>query len=307
MSSDDPVAAGLSPDYVILWETLFRKLIKFVLCEQVSVGTWINREIAIIEGEGCILAAVTSVKSDITLQDRQEVVVESRNALEYWGREESWASRWTLQASVTPIQEGDLICLLRGASKPTIIRLCKDYFTVIAITTTPSEDIRANSTFVNWPELIQSITTFGRDFIFVWNWEESPGKSPDGGEDYASLMKSCGLKSSETEIEDESKKTTRLWNVALILEDSENYKEAAEKLQLVVKDYERTFGQKHPRTLTAMDKLVAIYKKHEQAEAEKSARAALEAKMKAKPPIQFKDAVGREFSFPVRYCLHMGC
>ncbi|CZR65636.1 uncharacterized protein PAC_15536 [Phialocephala subalpina] len=302
MSSDDPVAAGLSPDYEILWEDLFRKLIKFLLCGQVSVSVWSDREIAIIEGKGCILAAVTSVKSDITFQDRQEVVVESKNALEYW-REGFWASRWTLHASVTPIQEGDLICLLQGASKPTIIRLCKDYFTVIAITATPTEDIRTKSTVVKWPELIQSITTFRRDFIFVWNWEESPGKSQDDGKDYASLMKSRGLKSrglksSETEIEDESKKTARLWSVALVLEDSENYKEAAEKLQLVVKDYERTFGQEHTNTLTAMDKLAVVCKKHEQAEAEKAERAAREAKMKEKLPIKFKDAVGRNFQFP---------
>jgi len=297
MSSDDPVAAGLSPDYEILWEDLFRKLIKFLLCEQVSVGVWNNREIAIIKGKGCILAAVTSVKSDITFQDRQEVVVELKNALEYW-REGFWACRWILQASVTPIQEGDLICLLRGASKPTIIRLCKDFFTVIAITATPTEDIRTKSTVVKWPESIQSITISRHDFIFVWNWEESPGKSQDDGEDYASLMKSRGLKSSETEIEDESKKTTRLWNVALVLEDSENYKEAAEKLQLVAKDYERTFGLEHPNTLTAMDKLAVVCKKHEQAEAEKAERAAREAKMKEKLPIKFKDAVGRKFQFP---------
>lgn len=239
---------------------------------------------------------MTSVKNAITRQDRQEVIVKSKNALKYWERGGSWASRWTLQASVTPIQEGDLICLLRGASKPTIIRLCTDYFTVIAITATPTEDIRLESTFVKWSELIPSITTFPHDFIFVWNWEECPGKLKDGGEDYGSLMKSRGLKSSETEIEDESKKTMRLWNVALVLEDSENYKEVAERLQLVVKDRERTFGEEHPLTPTPKDKLAMITKKHEEAEAEK-AREARRANLIAKPPIKFKDSVGRTFSF----------
>lgn len=59
--------------------------------------------------------------------------------------------------------------------------------------------------------------------MFVWNWEKPAGKSPDDGEDYGLLMKSLGLKNSETEIADESTKATRLWNVALILEDSENF------------------------------------------------------------------------------------
>lgn len=70
------------------------------------------------------------------------------------------------------------------------------------------------------------------------------------------------------------------------------------KLQLVVKDYEMTFGQEHTNTLTATDKLAVVRKKHEDAEAEKARKAAMEAKMKEKLPIKFKDAVGRNFQFP---------
>lgn len=297
LSSDDPVAAGLSPDYTILWEDLFRKLIKYLLCEQVSVEAWSHREIAIMKGEVCVLAAVSSVNNDATWQDRQEVVVVSKNAIEYWGTDKPWAARWTLQASAIPIREGDLICLIRGASKPTIVRLCKDYFIVVAITATPTEDILSTDRVVKWQELIGSITTFRPDFLLVWNWEDSPGKSQNE-EDYASLIKSRGLKISQTDMEDEPNKMTRLWNVALVLEDSENYGEAEEKLQLVVEGCERTLGKGHPHTLAAMNRLATMHKKHQQAETEKAQRAAREAKMKEKLPIRFKDAVVRKFTFP---------
>ncbi|KAG4437277.1 hypothetical protein IFR05_007254 [Cadophora sp. M221] len=42
MSSDDPEKAGLRPDYQVLWEDLFRDLVKFVLSNDLSVQTWGN-------------------------------------------------------------------------------------------------------------------------------------------------------------------------------------------------------------------------------------------------------------------------
>lgn len=45
----------------------------------------------------------------------------------------SGSARWLLQSSVNPIQNGDLICLLQRALRPTIIRLRKDHFTTALI------------------------------------------------------------------------------------------------------------------------------------------------------------------------------
>ena len=44
---------------------------------------------------------------------------------------------WTLQASAESIRESDIICLLQGASKPTVIRLCKDHSAIIVIAGMP--------------------------------------------------------------------------------------------------------------------------------------------------------------------------
>jgi hypothetical protein len=124
MSSDDPGKAGLQPDYKISWEGLFQKLVKFILGEDVLVET--SSQTAVIKSKGCILGQVSSVISD----NRQSVNITSTNT--------AWSSReWSLQASAKSVQKGDIVCLLKGASKPTIIRLCRDYFAVVVIAATP--------------------------------------------------------------------------------------------------------------------------------------------------------------------------
>ncbi|KAH7346346.1 hypothetical protein BKA65DRAFT_585287 [Rhexocercosporidium sp. MPI-PUGE-AT-0058] len=113
MSSDDPEKAGLQPDYKISWEDLFQQVIKFVLGKVVSVETSSQR--AVIKSKGCILSQVSSIRRG----NRQNVNITFRNAaLSLSGKME-----WTFQASAKPIQEHDVICLLHGALKPTIIRL----------------------------------------------------------------------------------------------------------------------------------------------------------------------------------------
>jgi hypothetical protein len=56
MSSDDPSAAGLSPNYTVPWKTLLQRLIEFILFKEASVETWDKREIAVIESKGCMLS-----------------------------------------------------------------------------------------------------------------------------------------------------------------------------------------------------------------------------------------------------------
>ena len=163
MSSDDPSKAGLQPNYTISWEELFQQLIKFILGKDVSMETFSQR--AVIKSKGCILGQVSSVRRD----DRQNVIITSRNAAWDLGGE----IEWTLQASAKSIQERDIICLLYRASKPTIIRLCKDHFAVIVIAASP---LNKSGSF-GWPETSQSITQSLRDFLLVWDWENPQGFS----------------------------------------------------------------------------------------------------------------------------------
>jgi hypothetical protein len=57
---------------------------------------------------------------------------------------------------------------------------------------------------------------------------------------------------------------------------------AGEKLQLVaVEACERILGTEHPHILIAIARLATMHRKQQQAEAEKTKKAAMEAKMKA--------------------------
>jgi hypothetical protein len=127
MSSDDPEEAGLRPDYKVSWKELFQQLAKFVLGKDVSVETSEetsdHSQRAVIKSTGCVLGQVYSVRSD----DRQNITFTS--SARYVGDK----VEWTFQASAKSIRERDIICLLQGASKPTIIRLCKDHFAIIVI------------------------------------------------------------------------------------------------------------------------------------------------------------------------------
>ncbi|TGO65696.1 hypothetical protein BCON_0001g00100 [Botryotinia convoluta] len=127
MSSGDPEKAGLQPNYETSWEDVFQQVVNFILGKDITVSTSSQR--AAIQCKGLIFGQVSSVRID----DGQHVSIKSR--LSDWDLSDT--TEWTLQASAKPIQEHDIICLLYGASKPTIIRLCHDHFIVIVIAATP--------------------------------------------------------------------------------------------------------------------------------------------------------------------------
>ena len=167
ISLDNLSEASLLPNYGVPWKEVLQQLIKFLLCKQVSVETWDNREMAVIKSRGYVISQVSSVKSD--WDNRQNVNIIFKNTLEHLGYNKERKAHWTLQASAKSVQEGDIVCLLQGALKPTIIRLHKDHFTVIIIAATPPEAIRTESGSVRPPELSQPITDFPHDFLLVWN------------------------------------------------------------------------------------------------------------------------------------------
>jgi hypothetical protein len=231
MSSDDPEKAGLQPDYQISWEELFQQVVKFVLGKDISVNTSSQR--AVIKCKGSILGQVSSVSRD----DRQRVTITVRNAAWDLGSE----IEWTLQASAKPIQEYDIICLLRGALKPTIIRLYKDHLAVIIIAATP---LNGDSSFL-WPATFYLTTQFCRDFPLVWDWED-PKDMSQGQEKYKILTKIYiqALGYSKVEVGDYLHEATRLWNDIMILDDLGEYETAEERLVQARSGYARALGKK---------------------------------------------------------------
>lgn len=221
MSSDNLKDADLLLGYDVLWENLLWRLAKFLLGEKVSVETWPDAEIAVINSKGRVLGKVSLEKSSIAQEDGHDVNIIFQNTLAQPGYVKEWSAHWNLHASAKSIRDGDLVCLVYGAPKPTIIRPCKDHFVVIAIAAAPILDIPTESEHIEWSELLRSITTFPRDFLLAWDWKEYPERQQDGDDESLVEINSRVPKYSKMYLEDDLDKMTRVWDLALILEDSE--------------------------------------------------------------------------------------
>ncbi|KAF2177501.1 HET-domain-containing protein [Zopfia rhizophila CBS 207.26] len=272
MSSDDPSTAGLAPNYNVPWRKLLQQLVEFLLCKQVFVETWDEREIAMIKSKGCVIGQVSMVKSDSARYDRQQVNISFKNTPRSLECQRKWGAEWSLQASAKSIRQGDLVCLLQGASKPTIIRACKDHFAVIMIAVTLQRGARTGSRYVERQESLASMKSFPQastrlHFLLVWSWEKSA----------VNLRDRAGYETSievDTVVPEYSRtasdKATRLYDVALVLEDSEEYEEARRRLQEATGGYNGTSTKEHPHKLAGMDILGLIYKRNKQWEEAKN-------------------------------------
>jgi tetratricopeptide (TPR) repeat protein len=209
------------------------------------VRTWPETDVAVIKSKGFILGQV-SLTERADRDDRQHVVITSKDPSEHLEPKR----KWTLQPSAKPIQVGDLVCSLQGAAKPTIIRLCKDHFSVIRITAPP---LQSEQPTINFPH----------EFLLLWDWEQSQGGLQDQ-EEYDMLVKSRVPKHSDTDLGCDLGKMTRLWNVGLILEYVERYKEAEERLREMMEGYESQVGEENLHTLVRKYKLALIYRKTKQ-------------------------------------------
>lgn len=262
MCSDDPSVAGLTSDYNISWEDLFQQLIKFILCNQISVETLVDREMAIIESKGRILGWVSSVEEDDAWDDRQNLECFVSPFLYRQFKSGSCKKAWeTLHTSAKNIHEGDIICLLQGASKPMIVRICEDYLAIIVIAVTP-EDFRSRSGRVTWQNFDPSTADFPHNFLLVWDWSRAPEKS----DEYEKVAGRSSLVEdhSTMELGDHSHKTSRLWNIALICEDLREYKEATRRFQEIIPYYEAKVVEAYPRSLTVVESIPSMYEDTEE-------------------------------------------
>jgi ankyrin repeat protein len=229
MSNDNLNKASLSPNYGVPWEELLQDLVKFLLYDKISIETLGDKQIALIKSKGCILGNVSLMRSDIAWDDSEGVDIifnNTSNPMEY---KEERSTRWTLHNSANSIQDGDLVCLLQGASKPTIIRLHDDHFDIIMITATLPEEML---------KLSQSMEPFSRDFLLIWDWEKLSREVQDLEHETLLQTKNWASEPSKIGFEDHLEKATRSWKAAMILEDSAKYEKAQEKIQEAINGYE---------------------------------------------------------------------
>ncbi|KAH7079569.1 hypothetical protein FB567DRAFT_571692 [Paraphoma chrysanthemicola] len=208
MCSDDPSKAGLFPDYDVTWDQLLQRLLKYLISDQISVKTWGDRQAAVIGSRGHPIGRVVSVEPDPIHGDRQRLKVRLIEKRRYGKDTDIYSRHWILQATAIPIQPGDFVCLLRGASAPTIIRLCKDYFTII--------DVPALKPTDRIPTMLPD-----RTFILVWDWETRSQESQEE-RDYETCIRKIDCRSEQPElgIGRHHARATRSWHIAQILGDT---------------------------------------------------------------------------------------
>jgi ankyrin repeat protein len=225
MSSDDLSKADLSPNYGVSWEILLQRLVKYLIPERTSVETWGDKEIAVIQSKGYVLGKVISVQKSEVRGDRncvevslQEIPMQLKEMLQN-------GSTWIFQISAQTVKTGDFICLFKGASRPSIIRLHKDYSTIIMVAVPLSERRERKNEPITWPMHSLSGTLPSRNFLLVWNWETPPeyevSEKYEDPEEYEIWLQRYEWRweHSKLEIKNPLTRAIRTWNVALILGD----------------------------------------------------------------------------------------
>jgi len=278
MSFDpDFFKSGLSPDYDIPWDELMERLVKFILGEGVLVDTSSDREVAVIQSKGCVLGYVCSVEDNFAGAGRQNMNIKFKKLtgeFEYRALE-NYTTHWALRTSAKTIKRGDIVCLLQGARKPSIIRLNGDFFAVIVISAVLEEGDTHRQSFDVF-KFCQSIKVFPHDFPLVWNWDDDP-RAPRDRNEYKILFEAEGQQQHypETQLDGRWDSPTRLLHIGLILGDFEihdnqtrgdydPYEEAEWRLREAAEGCEQRAGKGASCTLRAMDSLAFILQRRKQ-------------------------------------------
>ncbi|OGM45516.1 hypothetical protein ABOM_006475 [Aspergillus bombycis] len=169
MCSDDPDTEALRPDYKLPWNKVFERVIKYIISPDISVKTWPDREAAIIRGKGYVLGIIKSVTMPGSRYDRQEVKVLFRDTVETLYQYMNSGVQWLLQTPAEPIRAGDIVCLLKGASAPTIVRISNSGLKIIMSSVVPRH--KATHDTRGWvPQGTPSEASVLHDLVLQWDW-----------------------------------------------------------------------------------------------------------------------------------------
>lgn len=211
MSSDDPGTSGLLADYEISWAKLFKQLVHSIL-GNVPVDTSDRKALAVIRSKGRLLGVVFAVEADTDRNGKQLLRVT-------WNSLFSAGSHWRLETSAESVERGDIVCLLEGASLPTIIRIHKDYWYIIVVAAAWPEHLQVTIS-TNFSELPRLPSAFPYDFLLVWDWDLCLDKS-QGGNEYEDLMAHLALAPPQAGLQADCERITRLWNSGVAMRDAE--------------------------------------------------------------------------------------
>lgn len=137
LSTDGLDAPALQPDYGLPWHEVFRRAAAQIFGTLCTVTTWSNSHTAAITGKCLFLGQIMSVDEDNHGDGQVHVWVSCTTVAQSLGYgEHGWD--WAFRPFAESVREGDIVCHLQSVAKPSIVRLCQDYFTTIKNTAPPA-------------------------------------------------------------------------------------------------------------------------------------------------------------------------
>ncbi|KAE8343095.1 hypothetical protein BDV24DRAFT_173453 [Aspergillus arachidicola] len=166
LSAEDPRTPALKPNYALPWNDVLKQVTTYLFGGKCSVQTWPGSDMAMIQRKGWIFGYIDSVKTRTPEDDRAYVSSVLNHTVDWLYTQTRRNYEWIVRAPEELIQEGDIICLIQGASTPSIIRLFKDHFEIVMTTITLHTREKRISDFrsLEW----HSKSGFLYDILLTW-------------------------------------------------------------------------------------------------------------------------------------------
>ncbi|KAE8340542.1 heterokaryon incompatibility protein-domain-containing protein [Aspergillus arachidicola] len=143
LTCDDPKAVALILDYTAPWDRVLERFVKYILPSPFRVQTLPDHESVFLTGKGYTIGQISSVEG-YTSSVRQSFTITFVYTSCAAHFKEKWVSRGIIGPSAKPVRQDDVLILLQGASKPSVIRLFEGYPIIIVLAAKsrgPAQDI----------------------------------------------------------------------------------------------------------------------------------------------------------------------
>lgn len=255
MSTEDMGASGLLPDYTIPFGRLLKRVVSVLISDKMSVTCQGSIDAAVIGTTGYVLAKIRKIRDDVQSPQLQRIEIKLSGFHDRYdgassfsrceasfdrsdeNKRDSSHQTWYIQGSAVPLRKGDLICYLYGATRPTIIRLCQDYSTIIVAAISRSETkLSRSEERLAWPNDIEARKPSKRRFYLVWDWSYS---SDSHFEKYAAWARSKSwVLDSRSTTQKNIDYLARCCDSALIYADAHGIESSEDRLREVLNGFE---------------------------------------------------------------------
>ncbi|KAK3342160.1 ankyrin repeat-containing domain protein [Lasiosphaeria hispida] len=212
---------GISPDYSLQWDELFRHLTRHLLSSHVSVLTYRDQGIAVIEGKGRIVGLIASVSHNINKEEVVGVAWKSSRGVP------GQASKWTTPVSDNSVRTGDMVFVLDRSPALMIVRIRKDHVRLIRVVVSPP-GVGAGAMQALEGPLYELLITWGCPSLFCNTENEVEEEWFDG----IQILDADG-----TGQKADLAREHRLFNMGLLLRDAQESGAAEERFREVVCPY----------------------------------------------------------------------